>query len=174
MKKIMTICVLTAVYVPSMNGAEEETSRRIMPPKIEEHIIRVEGIDDQTLLAEIARNDENFYARSTAVRKLTDQAVLTEIATKESEETYIRRMVMERLHTPRAGHLFGTTCANGVTCNETTVISALICWGLFYPLLAAGVKTWVVSSHPPHIPRQSSVCCSIPVCAVPLRKCLIQ
>ena len=40
----------------------------------------LDELDDQTLLAEVARKDDDFRVRKAAVEKVTDQTVLAEVA----------------------------------------------------------------------------------------------
>jgi len=62
----------------------------------QERITTIRGLNDQSLLAEFAKNDKNGNVRREAVRKLQDQALLAEIA-KNDGNAWVRVAAVERL-----------------------------------------------------------------------------
>jgi len=59
-------------------------------------VAAVNKLTDQNKLADIAKNDIDYYVRWTAVEKLTDQNVLADIA-KNDDEIYVCKAAIEKL-----------------------------------------------------------------------------
>jgi hypothetical protein len=56
----------------------------------------VNKLTDQSVLADVAKNDRNGYVRLVAVKKLTDQSVLADVA-KNDEDEYVRDVALGKL-----------------------------------------------------------------------------
>ena len=53
-------------------------------------------INDQSVLIEIAKNDEDFLVRATSAQKISDESVLIDIATND-ENSYVRRAAAQKI-----------------------------------------------------------------------------
>lgn len=53
-------------------------------------------INDQPVLIEIAKNDEDFLVRATSAQKISDESVLIDIAMND-EDVYVRRAATQKI-----------------------------------------------------------------------------
>jgi len=56
----------------------------------------VEKLTDQALLAEIARNDKDSWVREVAVNKMSDEVLLRELA-QNSSDIYVRKNALKKI-----------------------------------------------------------------------------
>ena len=69
----------------------------------------VRKINDQTLLAEIAKTDSDDHVRKEAVKKLRDQALLAEIAKTSPSWSGVRKEAFSRLTDQALAEVANTT-----------------------------------------------------------------
>ena len=95
MKLTEVVCIIIASSAPFLTSADEISSRRIQITDEDKRIAEIRKLEDQSTIAEFAKNDPSDSVSLTVMRLVDDKTLLVDIAKNSIHPEVRRRAILQ-------------------------------------------------------------------------------